>query len=381
MGNTASSNYELAKETIFVSKENEVYRIPALFYHGEEKIFMAFAEQRSTSNDASAKMLVMKTGTLKEGEEGGDTKMIEWSDLRLLEKAHLDGHRPMNPCPLYERTTKTLFLFFICVEGKVSEQEQKRTGKNKARLCYITTQDAGESWNKVTDLTGQLDMSNWATFAVGPGHGIQTDSGRLIVPLCAYVDLSQSKKPSFEPHALCLYSDDQGSNWQLGHMLQHGTNECQMAEVSDGTGQKSIYCNARTWKGHRVEAFDKGSGFTSLQKSKLTETDKGCHGSVVSFPAQREDPQVDVNPNNWLLFTHPSHASKREHLAVYLNKSPSDTNAWSQPWVINEGPSGYSDLAYIDDGWFGCLMERGKKEIHEEIVFVAFCYRDVQMRP
>ncbi|KAM3624184.1 uncharacterized protein V6R79_020356 [Siganus canaliculatus] len=77
MGNTASRNYELAKETIFVSKENEVYRIPALFYHREEKVIMAFAEQRSSPDDASTKKLVMKTGTLKEGEEGGDTKMIE----------------------------------------------------------------------------------------------------------------------------------------------------------------------------------------------------------------------------------------------------------------------------------------------------------------
>ncbi|KAM3622853.1 uncharacterized protein V6R79_003957 [Siganus canaliculatus] len=284
----------------------------------------------------------------------------------------------MNPCPLYERTTKTLFLFFICVKDEVTEQDQITTGDNQTRLCYITTQDVGQSWSEVTDLTDQLNMRNWATFAVGPGHGIQTDSGKLIVPLCAYVDLSQSEaEPSFKSHALCLVCDDQGGKWQLESMLQSETNECQMAEVSDETGQKSIYCNARTKGGQRVEAFNKGSKFIS-HPSNLTETGKGCQGSVVSFPAQKDDPQVDVNPNSWLLFTHPSDASERVDLGVYLNKSPRDTNAWSQPWVINEGPSGYSDLTYIDDGWFGCLMERGETEIHEEIVFVVFCYRDVQ---
>ncbi|KAM3623470.1 uncharacterized protein V6R79_011647 [Siganus canaliculatus] len=381
-----SSKREPVKETVFLSKKNKVYRIPALFYHREEKVFMAFAEQRSSPDDSSTKKLVMKTGTLK---EGGDTKMVEWSYLRLLDEAQLEGYRPMNPCPLYERITKTLFLFFICVRGNVSEGWQITTGCNQTRLCYITTQDVGRSWSEVTDLTDQLDMSNWATFAVGPGHGIQTESGRLIVPLYAYVSSSKCsccccswwwcrcRCRLFSPHALYLYSNDQGSNWQLGDMLETESVECQMAEVSDETGQKSIYCNARTKGGHRVEAFDKGSGFTSLQ-SKLTETGNGCQGSVVSFPAQREDPQVDVNPINWLLFTHPSDASERDDLGVYLNKSPSNTKAWSGPWVINEGPSGYSDLTYIDDGWFGCLMERGETKIHEEIVFVVFSCKGMQ---
>ncbi|KAM3625611.1 uncharacterized protein V6R79_014807 [Siganus canaliculatus] len=62
-----SSTCEPVKETVFLSKENEVYRIPAHFYHREEKVIMAFAEQRTTSDDASAKKLVMKTRKLMDG--------------------------------------------------------------------------------------------------------------------------------------------------------------------------------------------------------------------------------------------------------------------------------------------------------------------------
>lgn len=49
---------------VFLSKVNEVYRIPALLYDPDRQILMAFAEQRRSPDDASAKMLVMKTGVL-----------------------------------------------------------------------------------------------------------------------------------------------------------------------------------------------------------------------------------------------------------------------------------------------------------------------------
>ena len=71
MGNKTSSQKIQEEQTFFLSKENEVYRIPSLFYDRDNKSFMAFAEQRSTADDASTKHLVMKTGTLKMEESTG----------------------------------------------------------------------------------------------------------------------------------------------------------------------------------------------------------------------------------------------------------------------------------------------------------------------
>lgn len=104
-----------------------------------------------------------------------------------------------------------------------------------------------------------------------------------------------------------------------------------MAEVIDGEGLSSIYCNARNVGGYRVEALNEnaGSGFVTLVCArKLVETGAGCQGSVVSFPAQSKSAQADVsknlNPNKWLLSTHQTDESKRINLGVYLNKSPKD---------------------------------------------------------
>ncbi|KAM4527279.1 uncharacterized protein PAE49_024191 [Odontesthes bonariensis] len=42
------------------------------------------------------------------------------------------------------------------------------------------------------------------------------------------------------------------------------------------------------------------------------------------------------------------------------------------------GPSGYSDLAYLDEGWFACLMERGESSETEQIALGVFSYDDVK---
>lgn len=308
----------------------------------------------------------------------------------MVSEAHPDGYRPMNPCPVYEKTSKTLFLFFIRVEGTVSEQWQRWWGSNKARLCYVTTKDAGRSWSDETDLTDRLpEIKQWATFAVGPGHGLQTKTNRMIVPVYAYASCSHSccciGCCCSKPYALALYSDDKGETWHFGNMLKNVSLECEMAEFIDDKNQSIIYCNARTEGGYREEAVSKNNGghFSELS-GELVETGKGCQGSIVSFPAQSEAGDTEGNqnqsPNKWLLFTHPTNKSKRIDLGVYLNRSPGkqNVNAWSKPWVINPGPSGYSDVAYIDNGCFACLMECGKKSEIEQIACRLFSYDDVK---
>uniref|UniRef100_A0A4W6D1D6 exo-alpha-sialidase n=1 Tax=Lates calcarifer TaxID=8187 RepID=A0A4W6D1D6_LATCA len=343
----------LPTKTVDVFK-SVVYRIPALFYDRNSETLLAFAEQRETADDASTKNLVMSRGTLKDESSG-------WSEFKIVEKAKLLNCRPMNPCPVFEKNTNTLFLFFICVEDGVTEQWQIKNCTNKARLCYITSTDLGQTWSEegVTELTDKLDeIKNWKTFAVGPGHGLQMKKGRLIVPVHAYACVCAPCSS-----CCCYITDDRGSTWKLGKMFQSQSGECQMAEIFDGD-KSSIYCNARSRGCCRVEAVSENGGadfHTLSNTTKLVETDSGCQGSVVSFPAQGEGADAEGDPK-WLLYTHPCDPCKRFNLGVYVNKSPKDPSKWSKPWIINSGPSGYSDLAYIGNGWFACLMECGVKK-------------------
>lgn len=278
---------------------------------------------------------------------------------------------------------KKLFLFFICVKDGITEHDQRKNYDNRTHLCYITREKCRKTWSNVIDLTDKLsEIKNWATFAVGPGHGIQTESGRLIIPVYAYTGI----KPNSKPYAISLYSDSHGENWKFGDFIRKFNKEsvvsveCEMAELSED----HIYCNARNVGGYRVEAVsdDNGHSFTIPQPgNKLVETDKGCQGSVISFPAQQESANTESDPSHnlekWLLFTHPTSLTDRVELGVYLNKSPRDPEAWSEPYIINKGHSGYSDLAYIGAGWFACLFECGQQKIHEQIASVVFSYKDI----
>ncbi|KAI4886832.1 hypothetical protein NFI96_018398 [Prochilodus magdalenae] len=365
----------LSSKTILFRREGQVtYRIPALIYISDCQTYFAFAEKRKTHDDSDADVLVLRRGKRQDGK-------VEWLPPELLAEACLEGYRTMNPCPVYK--SNTLFLFFICVLGNTPEYEQIQTGKNKARLCHISSTDYGQTWSKLTDLTESVigeEYSNWATFGVGPGHGIQMKSGRLIVPTYVYYIEKGSPTTSY---ALAIYSDDDGKTWKKGKLMNAESNECQMAELIDQEGKSQLYCNARTERGHRVESWSEKHSemaFERCQKSQeLVETGSGCQGSVLSFPAlenaKEESSSLTSHTNTWLLHSHPSDKKSRKDLGVYLNKNPWDASGWSKPLIIHNGPSGYSDLTSCEDRkTFACLIECGKKVEFEGISFVEFSY-------
>ncbi|XP_055036331.2 sialidase-3 isoform X1 [Misgurnus anguillicaudatus] len=343
------------------------YRIPSLIYISDNQTYLAFAEKRKTADDTDADVLVMRKGMWKDGE-------VEWdNNHEVLTSACLPNHRSMNPCPVYEKRTKTLFLFFISVPFGVSEKAQIKKNKNQARLCYVTSKDTGETWSRITDLTTDVigdQVKTWATFAVGPGHGIQMRSGRLIIPAYVY-HCHLDHKPT--PYAFAFYSDDCGSTWHVGERLADESCECEMAEIIDHDGTSHLYCNARSTSGHRVEALVEEAFDKPSSACKLTETGYGCQGSVLSFaPDQGSE-------NTWLLYCHPTNPRQRRSLGVYLNKSPLDASGWvDQKMIIHHGPSGYSDLAHCGDGeHFACLIECGEKSEVEQLAFVIFKLSDV----
>ncbi|XP_063059134.1 sialidase-3-like [Engraulis encrasicolus] len=370
------------KTTVFKRDEPPgiTYRIPSLIYIREQESFFAFAEKRTSASDHDAKLIVMRRGTVEK-------TSIEWSPIQELTTACLPEHRTMNPCAVFENKTQTIHLFFICVLRRTTERHQICTGKNQARLCYVFSSDFGKTWSQAKDLTETVigsEIHRWATFAVGPGHGVQTKSGRLVIP--AYMFYIHHRcfcypMPCFtEPHAFSFYSDDCGKTWQLGTRMRLKSCECEMAEVLDHKGQSYLYCNARNTKGHRVEALsqDDGADFTKAHHARmLVEQPHGCQGSVVAFkvPEYASSAEGD-DETTWLLYTHPTNRKKRRDMGVYLNRAPLQGCQWEEPLIIHEGPSGYSDLAFCEDtNTFACLMECGQQSELEEIAFMQLDFK------
>ncbi|KAF6728818.1 Sialidase-3 [Oryzias melastigma] len=188
-----------------------------------------------------------------------DDGSVKWSSSQELLTASLPNHRTMNPCPVYEKNNKVLFLFFICVWGNTTEKKQIVTGKNKTRLCYVTSRDDGQTWSQAVDLTESVigeAIHRWATFGVGPGHGIQLENNRLIVPAYAYyIPYRCGSFPvpfTVYPRALSIYSEDSGQTWHLGRMLQKKSCECEMAGDHRSRGKESPLLQRSSGQGPQV---------------------------------------------------------------------------------------------------------------------------------
>ncbi|XP_053168256.1 sialidase-3-like [Hemicordylus capensis] len=373
------------------------YRIPALLYLPTESTFLAFAEKRSSPKDHHAEFLVLRRGRK-------EATSVQWGPQESLQTAVLPNHRTMNPCPVYEKSSGTVFLFFICVQTHISEGHQIRTGKNAARLCYVFSRDGGRTWSQTTDLTEEVigeDLVNWATFAVGPGHGVQLSSGRLVIPAYTYyIHKSCFGHPvtlCTKPHSLNFYSDDGGRTWVRSPLLENlRTTECQVAELTCEDNSRVLYCSARSPEKYRAGAFcrDTEHRFEKPALCKeLCEPPNGCQGSVVSFspvlaPSElghKDDTGESTrllglhpsskNSKSWLIFSHPTCGRQRLDLGIYLHTSLLEEGPWRAPWVLYKGPSGYSDLAVCEEEkplLFGCLFECGVSCECEEIAFHLF---------
>ncbi|XP_049582427.1 sialidase-4 [Syngnathus scovelli] len=393
-----------ARSVLFRKEPNGLtYRVPALLYLPRCSSFLAFCEERLSPSDSQAHLLVMRRGTFYRN-------YVEWEDMTVLGTAYLPGHRSMNPCPVYDDFTGTLFLFFIAILGHTTEHFQLTTGQNLTRLCYVSSTDNGVTWSPVTDLTQEVigdTLKEWATFALGPGHGIQLKSGRLLIPAYAYhIECRQcfGNLCQTSPRSFCFHSDTHGRTWHFGETIPSPESvECQVVSVDEEDGSNFLYCNARSRLGFRVQAvsLDDGATFQEGQLvQRLVEPSNGCHGSVVGFPAPLHDlfssglaqsyPTVsnqnrttspDFLTPTWVVYSHPTLTSARKDLGVYLSLYPRDPDNWSGPWVIYKGPCAYSDLAYVElpsspgsppAMAFACLWECGAETPYDEISFCIF---------
>ncbi|XP_048383748.2 sialidase-4-like [Stegostoma tigrinum] len=381
---------------LFKQEDHFGYRIPALLHIPDTDVLLAISEKRLGPKDENADTLMLRKGIYNKF-----SKNFEWDDVTCIESAQLHDHRSMNPCPVYDKEKCTIFLFFIAVYDSVTEQEQLLSGRNFTRLCFVTSTDKGKTWSTAIDLTvcqlGQR-INKWAMFAVGPGHGIQLRSGRLIIPAYAY-----EKKPGCQCRAFTFYSDDHGKSWRVGDFIsKEECGECQMVAMHGGRGPEIVYCNARSIKHgkhqYRVQAFSTNGGgaFTEgCLVKKLVEPPNGCHGSIIHFHSSKIS-HMNIYPVikkhhfqqekgtsklakdfEIILFSHTTSMESRSDLGIYLGTYHGHSPTWTDPWVICHGPCAYSELAFIEIPGeeiplVACLFECGSASESEQISFTVF---------
>lgn len=153
-----------------------------------------------------------------------------------------------------------------------------------------------------------------------------------------------------------ILSDDGGAYWRIGGVLSGGLNECQAAELADGT----VYLNMRSYHGkHRravARSYDGGETWSEVAWDEAL-VEPVCQAGLLSLP------------DGGVLFSNPA-AVTRQNLTVRLSRD--GCHRWPVAWTLHGGPSAYSDLARAPDGAICCLYERGSEHPYETIILARF---------
>jgi sialidase-1 len=279
---------------------------------------------------------------LKRSLDGGKT----WLPMQVIVKAVPEA--AMDPTPVVDRQTGEVVLVY----DRWPEMPKGRElgtfnrapglGRDSVTTWVTTSNDDGATWSAPIDITATTKRPKWTETIHGPGVGIQTRSGRLVIP-CAKMEGG----PCWN---YAIYSDDHGKTWQLSeNETGPGVNESQVVELADGT----LLLNMRSddpQKSCRIGATSKDGGKTWSQPFDIRElSDTCCQGSILRYTCA--DSQ---NGKSCLLFCNPVKQGRSEGT---VRLSYDEGKTWPVAKMIYKDYFGYSCLTATPDGAIGCLFE------------------------
>lgn len=261
-----------------------------------------------------------------------------------------------NPVAIVDRETGAI-EFLYCI--------------NYARCFSMRSTDDGLTWTAPKEITSIFEpfraKVDWKVIATGPGHGIQTKSGRLVVP----VWLAFGKEGAHAPSASgTIYSDDHGATWKAGEIAvpnegEFGNpNETVAAELSDG---RIMLVSRNVSAPNRKLVTTSPDGASRWSKPIFHHDlwEPICMAGLTSHPS----------PPSTLLFSgahtlernadgseKPAGRGKRQNLTIMLSRD--DGKTWPVQKTMEPGNAAYSDLAVLKDGTVICLFEGPKGVIY-----------------
>lgn len=327
------------------------FRIPAIVV-SPKGVILAFCEGRKNDPSDVGKIDLL----LKRSMDGGRT----WGSIQVI--ASGPDLRCGDPTPVIDQKTGTILLLHMKFPSSLSVSDVL-AGKGPKHVIVCKSTDDGATWDTGKEITSDVKGPGWETYATGPCHGIQLTNGRIVIP-CYHLLKAQTLENEGEFYASHLiYSDDGGEHWKVGGVAERWSDECTVVETVDG----AIYVNFRyeNKTGTRFQGWshDKGETITGFGEAKEL-IDPQCQGSVIRYTEEKQ------HGKNRILFSNLASKTSRDHLRVRL--SYDECKSWQVSKLINEGPSGYSDLAIYTDQSILCLYERGIKRYYERITLARF---------
>lgn len=247
---------------------------------------------------------------------------------------------------------------------------------NYARLFSMRSTDDGATFSEPREITASLEAFRkeypWRVIATGPGHGIQLESGRLVVPVWMSTgegtEFGAGKLGHRPSNVASIYSDDGGENWQCGETVVYHServkNPSETIPVQLSDGRVLFNIRSESKENRRLIAISP-DGAHSWQIERWDEAllEPVCMASILKLqqPSPQGIPYIAfANPDNLENeLTPPGRALAHDRKRLTVKLSPDDGQSWPIARVLEPGPSGYSDLAQAQDGTILCIYEDG----------------------
>lgn len=351
------------KQNLFEARTNgyHVYRIPGLVTTPAGTVLAYTEARKGLGGDWDPIDIRMRRST-----DGGQT----WgAPFTAVDHLSFDAEAPVNN--------------FNCIADPRSGDVHALFCQDYARVFYTKSTDDGVSWAvpvEITDvLEGFREHYPWQVIAVGPGHGIALESGRLIAPVWMSDGSSTEFGPGRRGHrpseVAAVYSDDSGGSWHTSDMIVRNEprfrhpNETCVVELGDGR----VLFNSRSESHHHRRIITTSpDGARDFSEPEFDEAlvEPICFGSMIGLPGRIGGKDI--------LFANPGVLERtmdggpkdrgigpdetgriydRKHLTIRLSRD--NCQSWIASRRLERGPSGYSDLTTLPDGTVLCLYECG----------------------
>ncbi len=342
--------------TVFTSGSEgyHTYRIPTVI-QAKNGTLIAIAEgRRDNRGDPGWGHIDL---VYKLSKDGGRN----WSPVKVLSKSE-EGGASSNPTALVLKNGRIVLFHGRFKPGRGGNKGERfsRPGTLDNQLWCKYSEDNGHTWSEPHDITSQArDIDKWGYVSVGIGHGIETRTGRIIMPAigAGFLD-DPTKKASF-----ALYSDDGGQSWERGNQIEAFTTENQIVELENG----NLMINARQKEeiGSRWVATSTDQGLTWSKPRPGQVCAQICAGFN----------NYSLNGKSLLLWTGIK-GPGRTNLVLQL----SSDNGLTFPvqLIVAEGPAGYSVLSPFGKKKMGIIWEGGEKDYREKIFYTMIPQKTIK---
>lgn len=306
---------------------------------------LVFAEGRTTRDDSGNPHHICMKRSVDGGNTWGETVIVADAYKDICTKGENEvngraGHCYANPTAAVDQQTERVYLLYA-----------ENFNNEYSKLYIIHSDDDGLTWSSPMELSGLFNDDPYERpfHLPGPGHGIQTRGGRLILEV--WHRLSYKLEQNNRQYGLSiLYSDDGGETWECSEYLinENNLNEGRVAEMPDGR----LMINARSIDQRRYRSISTDEGQTWSNSlpyysiGKYGDCDSGFYSDL-------------RNGYTRLLTTHmENNTTQRNNLWIYLSYDEGESweygmELWSDSEL--EWGTGASDITMTEDGVYGVI--------------------------